>query len=177
MLLGVTTAATTGEHGTGFAGAANAGTEISAQRESGDKYFHDTLLIWTVVVFGISASAGPAPAGLKMPMLVLPAHDRDHKFRTIKNDSDCPGSERNVLARGGPTPWRGLGFACFIELSLGRPTWQSRGALSVHRHPWLRAGIRTVNTEPLPGSLATVTSPPIMRASLRDRARPSPVPP
>ena len=41
----------------------------------------------------------------------------------------------------------------------------------------LPAGIRTVNTEPLPGSLATVTSPSIMRASLRDRARPSPVPP
>src|SRR5262245_55418432 len=38
-------------------------------------------------------------------------------------------------------------------------------------------GRRTVNTEPLPGSLATVTSPPIMRARLRDRARPSPVPP
>jgi hypothetical protein len=38
-------------------------------------------------------------------------------------------------------------------------------------------GSRTVNTEPLPGSLATVTSPPIMRASLRERARPSPVPP
>ncbi len=36
-------------------------------------------------------------------------------------------------------------------------------------------GRRTVNTEPLPGSLATVTSPPIMRASLRDRARPRPV--
>jgi hypothetical protein len=34
-----------------------------------------------------------------------------------------------------------------------------------------------VNTEPLPGSLATVTSPPIMRASLRVMARPSPVPP
>jgi hypothetical protein len=32
-----------------------------------------------------------------------------------------------------------------------------------------------VNTEPLPGSLATVTSPPIMRASLREMARPSPV--
>jgi hypothetical protein len=31
--------------------------------------------------------------------------------------------------------------------------------------------------EPLPGSLVTVTSPPIMRASLRERARPSPVPP
>jgi len=27
---------------------------------------------------------------------------------------------------------------------------------------------------PLPGSLVTVTSPPIMRASLRERARPSP---
>src|SRR5262245_5088803 len=38
-------------------------------------------------------------------------------------------------------------------------------------------GSRTVNTEPLPGSLATVTSPPIMRASLREMARPSPVPP
>jgi hypothetical protein len=29
-------------------------------------------------------------------------------------------------------------------------------------------GKRTVKTEPLPGSLVTVTSPPIMRASLRD---------
>src|SRR5262252_2066420 len=38
-------------------------------------------------------------------------------------------------------------------------------------------GRRTVNTEPLPGLLATVTSPPIMRASLRVMARPSPVPP
>ncbi len=39
------------------------------------------------------------------------------------------------------------------------------------------AGRRTVKTEPLPGSLVTVTSPPIMRASLRVMARPSPVPP
>src|SRR5262249_34748003 len=38
-------------------------------------------------------------------------------------------------------------------------------------------GRRTVNTEPLPGSLVTVTSPPIMRASLREIARPRPVPP
>src|SRR5262249_24606727 len=38
-------------------------------------------------------------------------------------------------------------------------------------------GSRTVNTEPFPGSLVTVTSPPIMRASLREMARPSPVPP
>src|SRR5262249_6626303 len=39
---GVTTGVTTGERGTGFAGAANAGTEISAPCESGDEYFHDT---------------------------------------------------------------------------------------------------------------------------------------
>ena len=38
-------------------------------------------------------------------------------------------------------------------------------------------GSRTVKTEPFPGSLVTVTSPPIMRASLRVMARPSPVPP
>src|SRR6476660_9578220 len=38
-------------------------------------------------------------------------------------------------------------------------------------------GSRTVKAEPLPGSLATITSPPIMRASLRVMARPSPVPP
>jgi hypothetical protein len=48
--------------------------------------------------------------------------------------------------------------------------------------PWISwcvtplLGRRTVNTEPLPGSLATVTSPPIMRASLRVMASPSPVP-
>ena len=34
-----------------------------------------------------------------------------------------------------------------------------------------------MNTEPLPSSLVTVTSPPIMRASLRVMARPRPVPP
>src|SRR5262249_16644644 len=112
MLLGVTTGVTTGEHGTGFAGAANAGTDIgAADTRASISAFMTRLHIWIVVVFAISASAGPAPAGLKMPMLVLPEHDRDHKFRTIKNDSDRPGSERNVLARGGPTPWRGLGFA------------------------------------------------------------------
>ncbi len=38
-------------------------------------------------------------------------------------------------------------------------------------------GKRTVNIDPLPGSLVTVTSPPIMRASLRVMARPRPVPP
>src|SRR5262245_57752454 len=49
---------------------------------------------------------------------------------------------------------------------------------------WLRTharaqplGRRTVKTEPLPGALATVTSPPIICASLRVIERPSPVPP
>jgi hypothetical protein len=41
--------------------------------------------------------------------------------------------------------------------------------------PWTQlvalSGSRTVNNEPLPGLLLTVTSPPIMRASLRDSAR------
>src|SRR6516164_1541389 len=40
-----------------------------------------------------------------------------------------------------------------------------------------QTGRRTINTEPLPSSLAAVTSPPIMRASLRVMARPRPVPP
>jgi len=35
----------------------------------------------------------------------------------------------------------------------------------------------SLNTDPLPGSLATVTSSPIIRASFRQIARPSPVPP
>ena len=118
MLLGVTTGVTTGEHGTGFAGAANAETDIgAADTRASISAFMTRLHIGTTVVFGISASAGPAPAGL-MPTLVLPARDRNHKFRTIQNDSDCPGSERNVLARGGPTPRRGLGFRCLNELPL-----------------------------------------------------------
>ena len=39
------------------------------------------------------------------------------------------------------------------------------------------AGRRMVNTDPLLTSLVTVTSPPIMRQSLRVMARPNPVPP
>jgi hypothetical protein len=55
----------------------------------------------------------------------------------------------------------GTGLRSYLGL------WSAAGTL----------GSRTMNTEPLPGSLATVTSPPIMRASLRESARPSPVPP
>jgi hypothetical protein len=46
-----------------------------------------------------------------------------------------------------------------------------------HAHRPRPPGKRTVNTDPLPGSLVTVTSPPILRASLREMARPRPVPP
>src|SRR5262245_581627 len=38
-------------------------------------------------------------------------------------------------------------------------------------------GSRTVKVDPRPDSLSTVMSPPIIRASLREIARPSPVPP
>src|SRR5215469_7985894 len=51
------------------------------------------------------------------------------------------------------------------------------GAAGYGLYVFAPAGRRTVNTEPLPGSLFTVTSPPIMRVSLRVMARPSPVPP
>src|SRR6516164_11652132 len=101
MLLGVTTGVTTGEHGAGFAGAANAGTDIgAADARASISAFMTRLHIWTIAVFGISASAAPAPAGPKMPTLVRPARDRDHNFRTIQNDSHCAGSGRNAFARG-----------------------------------------------------------------------------
>src|SRR5262245_2324449 len=45
-----------------------------------------------------------------------------------------------------------------------------------HVHGVQPPGSRTVKTEPLPGSLVTVTSPPIMPRSLREMARPNPVP-
>src|SRR5262249_13633442 len=55
--------------------------------------------------------------------------------------------------------------------------------LYAHSRPpgwlWLAApaGRRPVKPELLPGPLVTVTPPPIRRASLREMARPSPVPP
>jgi hypothetical protein len=56
---------------------------------------------------------------------------------------------------------------------ISSPIRRTRSATPIPRAP---PGRRTVNAEPLPGSLVTVTSPPIMRASLRDNARPNPVP-
>jgi hypothetical protein len=50
----------------------------------------------------------------------------------------------------------------------------SHGTRQVGRAYCSSLGSRAVNTEPLPGSLVTVTSPPIMRASLRLMARPRP---
>src|SRR5262245_24670761 len=65
-----------------------------------------------------------------------------------------------------------------FESSLSGLFLQSpRRAAGYGRYVLAPAGKRTVKTEPLPGSLVTVTSPPIMRASLRQIARPSPVPP
>jgi hypothetical protein len=55
-----------------------------------------------------------------------------------------------------------------------RDRWSFRTA-KTHSGPHPRR--RAVNTEPLPGSLFTVASPPFMRVSLRMMARPSPAPP
>ena len=41
----------------------------------------------------------------------------------------------------------------------------------------IKAGSRTVNVEPSPWTLSTVRSPPIIRQTWREIARPSPVPP
>jgi hypothetical protein len=72
------------------------------------------------------------------------------------------------------------GMAC-IECNdlLVAPKWSAYVSKHEVRHFYgvAPAGRRTVNTEPLPGSLVTVTSPPIMRASLRVMASPRPVPP
>ena len=59
------------------------------------------------------------------------------------------------------------------------------GMPNLHSHAFQRAmaglaevaGNRIVNVDPFPGSLSTVTSPPIMRQKRRLMARPSPVPP
>ena len=53
----------------------------------------------------------------------------------------------------------------------------SLAALYALGHLSVPTGRRTVKVEPFRGSLATVTSPPIMRASLRVMVRPNPVPP
>src|SRR5260370_39113196 len=72
------------------------------------------------------------------------------------------------------------------ELDLVRSTIRKEALLHSHCGRFVAAldqcvtpllGKRTVNIDPLPGSLVTVTSPPIMRASLREMARPRPVPP
>src|SRR5262250_3439615 len=63
-----------------------------------------------------------------------------------------------------------------LNLPLG-PSVNHVGGTAVYGVYALPPGRRTVKTEPLPGSLVTVTSPPIRRASLRVMARPSPVPP
>jgi hypothetical protein len=59
--------------------------------------------------------------------------------------------------------------------ALARHLWIFQRNICGFDHAAAPPGRRTVKTEPLPGSLAKVTSPPIMRASLREMARPSPV--
>ena len=74
------------------------------------------------------------------------------------------------LARGGIVVDDENAIGCWAN---GGPLTDRLRACDCPRRP----GRRRVKTEPLPGSLVTVTSPPIMRASLRVMASPSPVPP
>src|SRR5262249_35068335 len=59
---------------------------------------------------------------------------------------------------------------CWVGCAGGGITPVSLGAATV-------LGTRIVKVDPRPGSLSSVMSPPIMRASLREMASPSPVPP
>ena len=66
---------------------------------------------------------------------------------------------------------RGLALGASKRAHMGADAPQTVGVLTTI------AGKRAVNVEPLPNSLMTVTSPPIIWQILRVIARPSPVPP
>jgi hypothetical protein len=105
--------------------------------------------------------------------LLSPAPPR---VRQSHGEAASLGSLRPPGARARPPrPWIAGGIC---KVPGGAPIKAANSAwvpptLCRMSHP----GSRTVNTEPLPGSLDTVTSPPIMRANLRERVRPRPVPP
>src|SRR6516164_1064445 len=103
------------------------------------------------------------------------ADDDAHRPRRI---GLRPCDTRNGRQRGGA---RGQLQECAAGKSHFEPPFTSLnplvGAAGYGLYVFAPPGSRTVKTEPLPGSLVTVTSPPIMRAGLRERARPSPVPP
>src|SRR5262245_61182175 len=93
--------------------------------------------------------------------LLRPRRERPHRRATEQCDELTPPHAEHHVAPTAGWPTRCAAVGATVASS-------ELGAIF---------GRRTVNTEPLPGSLATVTSPPIMRASLRERARPRPVPP
>src|SRR5262249_32053578 len=142
MLLGVTTPATTGEHGTGFAGATNAGTEISAPCESGDEYFHDTspyldlCRLWRqrIAPIGWRLQAQRCQRLCCRPVIGITNSGR---FRTIQI---APPAGATFFAPT-PTPWRGLGFAASTSsLSTGnmaveRSSVRPSSSLAAGGHP------------------------------------------
>src|SRR5262249_60770069 len=99
-----------------------------------------------------------------------PARRRGHSL-----GSGAPAAlDRSALRRSASLPAARQRPRADAEIVDGEVSFRtSLGRVYVFAPP----GRRTVNTEPLPCSLVTVTSPPIMRASLRKRARPRPVPP
>src|SRR3954453_19942539 len=72
--------------------------------------------------------------------------------------------------------WAGLPPAGSRPVCLAPSLNHLVGAAGYGGYVFAPPGRRTVKAEPLPGSLVTVTSPPIMRASLRVIAGPRPGP-
>jgi hypothetical protein len=75
-----------------------------------------------------------------------------------------------------PSVMRGLVPRIHVLLAVPK-AWMGGTSPTLRPQCGAPPGRCTVNTEPLPGSLVTVTSPPIMRASLRLMAGSSPVSP
>ena len=104
-------------------------------------------------------------------MQTATSHTHTHRESSAAAILHDPGA----LTQGDPCVWPTL-----ARSPIGRP----RDNEVLQARPGAQAcscgaprGRRTVNTDPLPGSLVTVTSSPIIRASLRQIARRSPVPP
>ena len=111
--------------------------------------------------------------------LEMPVVDRWEPVRRLKNvrrpatsrSSACPHMRWRASARQAIATGCDEFDAKPIEFEVSGRHHSARRCEPQIIHPPVSGcappGRRTVNTEPLPGSLVTVTSPPIMRASLR----------
>jgi hypothetical protein len=91
------------------------------------------------------------------PVLTLGRKIRSTRFEGPPNEKHFPRQPKKSFVEGAVClrlPQGSIETVCCFDYAVAPP------------------GRRTVNTEPLPGTLVTVTSPPIMRASLSERAVP-----